>query len=354
MSERSEPLDVEGDVEEVYERFYEEEMTDGLPIIPPSRDRVDRMLGATDREPTESLGEVPPKYGAATVEKVAVNAVMAGCKPAYLPVVIAAVEAMLQEEFNLYGINTTTHPVAPLLVVNGPIVEELNLNYGYNVFGPGWRANATIGRALRLVLLNVGGGTPGKMDRATHGQPGKFSFCIAENERKTPWDPLHVERGFDESTSTVTVFGTEGPHEVNDHISQDGGGVLSVMADVLATVGNNNAIGTRGELVCVFSPEHAETIANDGFSREDVRWFLYDYARNRVGKIRDNGPEGLYDWDTIDIWEKRFHTPDGDARLPLVKRPEDITVLVAGGAGKHSMVLHSFGETTSVTAPIER
>lgn len=352
MDEPPEQLEFDGDIEAVYEQFYDAEMTDGLPIVPPSRERVDRMIAATDRDPNAVLGTVPPKYGVATIENIAINAVMAGCKPAYLPVLTAAVEAMLEDEFNLYGINTTTHPAAPLIVVNGPIVNEINLNYGYNVFGQGWRANATIGRALRLVLLNVGGGTPGKMDRATHGHPGKYSFCIAENERKTPWDPLHVSRGYNEDESTVTVFGTEGPHEVNDHVSRDSGGVLSVMADVLATIGNNNAIGSRGELVCVFGPEHAETVATDGYTREDVQWFLYDYARTRLGKIRRNGPDGLYDWDAIDVWGKRHRMRDPDAAVPLVERPEDVTILVAGGAGKHSMVLHSFGETASVTKSI--
>lgn len=340
-------LDVEGDFEAANEALYREGLTDGLPVVPPTRERVEGMLGAVDRDPGDVVGVVPPRYGDATVEKIAVNAAMAGCEPAYLPVLVAAVEAMTEEEFNLYGVNATTHPVAPLLVVNGPVVDELNVNYGYNVFGQGWRANATIGRAVRLLLVNVGGGEPGGMDRATHGHPGKYSYCIAENERKTPWEPLHVQRGYDPDESTVTVFGAESPHEINDHVSEDAHGVLTVAADVLATIGNNNAYYTQGELVVVFGPEHAQTVARDGFSVEEVRRYLYDQARNRLGKLRQGGMYGIHDW------PERFEVKDDRGRIPLVEDPERINVLVAGGAGKHSMAIHSFGETRSVTKRIE-
>lgn len=347
MTQQSNTLDIEGDFDAVNEKLYREGMTDGLPVIPPTQSRVDEMVAEVDRDRAELVGVIPPKYGDATVEKIAANAVMAGCKPAYLPVILAAVEAMCDDEFNLYGVNATTHPVAPLVVVNGPIVDELRINYGYNVFGQGWRANATIGRAIRFVLLNIGGGNPGEMDRATQGHPGKFSFCIAENERRSPWDPFHVSRGFDEDESTVTVFGAEAPHEINDHVSDAGDGVLTVAADTMATMGNNNAYISKGEITVVFGPEHAETIARDGYSREDVRWFLYDNARNRVGKLRTAGMYGIHDW------EDRFDTADAEAMIPLVQSPDNINVLVAGGAGKHSMGLHSFGETRSITRRID-
>jgi hypothetical protein len=185
--------------------------SDGLPIIPPTPDRVQHMLEGTRRGPQSLIGRIPPRWGDATVEKVAVNAVMAGCLPAYMPVLTTAIEAMLAPEFNLYGIQATTHPVAPLLILNGPLARQLDVNNSYNVYGPGWRANATIGRAIRLLLLNVGGGIPGKGDRSTQGSPAKFAFCIAENETRNPWLPLHVERGFDAGTSTVTVWGGRVP-----------------------------------------------------------------------------------------------------------------------------------------------
>jgi hypothetical protein len=347
MADDSEILDVVSDFEDANEVLYREGVTDGLPVVPPTRERVDAMLDGVDRDPDDVVGVIPPKYGDATVEKIAINAVMAGCEPEYMPVLVTAVEAMTEEQFNLYGVNATTHPVAPMLVLNGPVVDELNVNYGYNVFGQGWKANATIGRAVRLLLVNVGGGQPGEMDRATHGHPGKYSYCIAENARKHPWDPLHVQRGYDEDRSTVTVFGAEAPHEINDHVSEDAQGVLTVTADVLATIGNNNAYYTQGELTVVFGPEHANTVARDGFSVEEVERYLYDQARNRMGKLRQGGMYGIHDW------PERFAVKDGQDRIPLVEEPDRINVLVAGGAGKHSMAIHSFGETRSVTKPIE-
>jgi hypothetical protein len=348
MDNSSETLRLDDDIESAYEDLYREGVTDGLPVIPPTAERVEAMLEGTPLEADESLGGIPPKYSEATVEKIAVNAVMAGCLPSYMPVLTTAIEAMTEDEFNLYGINATTHPVAPLVVVNGPIVDELNVNYGYNVFGQGWRANATIGRAIRLILLNIGGGVPGDMDRATHGHPGKFSYCIAENEKKTPWDPFHVSRGFDEDESTVTVMGVEAPHEINDHVHETPTGIMTVTADVFATVGNNNTHHSHGQLCLVLGPEHAETIARGDWTREDVQWYLYDQARNSIDELKDGGI-------TPDEYtlHRRFETEAGDAEIPLVEDPEDILVLVAGGAGKHSMALHSFGETRAVTKAIE-
>lgn len=343
----SETLSVDGDFEDINDHLYRQGVTDGLPVVPPTAERVERMLEGTERSSEESLGTIPPKYGSATAEKIAINAVMAGCEPDYMPVLIAAVKAMIEDEFNLYGVNATTHPVAPLVVVNGPIVDELNLNYGYNVFGQGWRANATIGRAVRLLLVNLGGGEPGEMDRATHGHPGKYSFCIAENEERNPWDPLHVQRGFDDDESTVTVMGVEAPHEINDHVNETAEGILTTAADTLATVGNNNTHHTHGEVCVVFGPEHAGTIARNGWSREDVQWFLYDNARNKLETLETVGITGNY------TWHHRFPTNNREAMIPLTETPEDITVVVAGGAGKHSMALHSFGETRSVTVAIE-
>jgi hypothetical protein len=344
----SDLVDVDAsDFEAVTRTLYRNNMTDGLPVVPPTRERVEEMAEGTDRDADEVVGVVPPRYGDATVEKIAINAVMAGCKPAYMPVLIAAFEAMTEEPFNLYGVNATTHPVAPLVVVNGPIVDDLRINYGYNVFGQGWQANSTIGRAVRLVLVNVGGGQPGQMDRATHGHPGKFSFCIAENEPKSPWDPLSVRRGFDSGESTVTVFGAEAPHEINDHVSESGTGVLTVASDVIATIGNNNAYYTQGEVTVVFGPEHAQTIARDGYSVEEVQRFIYEHARNRLSKLKTGGMYGIHDW------ADRFDVLDPAARIPLVESPEKVNVLVAGGAGKHSMAIHSFGETHSVTKAVD-
>ncbi|MFC6765001.1 hypothetical protein [Natrinema soli] len=348
LDEQAKRLEIDADFETANEELYRRNLTDGLPVVPPTEERVKAMMTKTDRDPDEVIGVMPPRYGDATVEKIAINAVMAGCKPEYMPVLVAAVAAMCEDKFNLYGINATTHPVAPLLIVNGPIVDDINLNYGYNVFGQGWRSNSTIGRAIRLLLTNVGGGRPGDMDRATHGHPGKFSFCIAENETKSPWESFHVRRGYDSDESTVTVIAAEAPHEVNDHVSEDGGGILTVAADVLATMGHNNAYVTHSEVTVVFGPEHAETISRDSYSVSDVKWFLYDNARNRLGKLKSGGLYGIHDW------ADRFAAATDDAMIPVVEDPKHVNVLVAGGAGKHSMALPSFGETRSVTKPIAR
>jgi len=347
MEYASDSIDIDSDnFESINDSLYDKGMTDGLPVVPPTPDRVERMLAGSDRDPDEKLGAIPPRYGEVTVETLAINATMAGCKSEYMPLLEATVEALTQEDFNLYGVNATTHPVAPLVVVNGPIIDKLDLNYGYNVFGQGQRSNSTIGRTVRLLLVNAGGGEPGVLDRATHGHPGKFSFCIAENEERTPWDPLHVQRGYDEDQSTVTVMGVEAPHEINDHVHDTAEGILNVAADVLATVGNNNCHHSHGEFTIVIGPEHAETIARDGWSREDVQWYLYDQARNSVQDLRT---AGIYDNYTLN---QRFHSDNDEAQIPLVEEPEDIITMVSGGPGKHSMALHSFGETRSVTKPI--
>src|SRR2546422_111037 len=215
-------FDFPGPHEEIDALYQERGWTDGLPIVPPTEAAVREFLRWTDRDPRDVLGVLPPRQGEATVERVAANAVMAGCRPEYLPVVLAGIEALADPLFNLDAIQATTHPVAPLLVVNGPIAREIGLNAGYNAFGQGFRANVTIGRAVRLVLMNVGGGLPGSGDRATQGSPAKLAYCVAENEAESPWEPLHVEAGFPRDVSVVTVFGCEGPHNIQDHYSNTG------------------------------------------------------------------------------------------------------------------------------------
>ncbi|TAK01912.1 hypothetical protein EPO44_08705, partial [bacterium] len=201
---------VDGGVGELNELFYERGWTDGLPIIPPTEGNVRAMLSQSHYEANATLGFLPPSMNPVTVEKLAVNAVLAGCVPDYFPVVLAAVEGLLDEELGLYSMQTATNTTAPLLIVNGPIVKILCLNAGGNLFGPGCRANATIGRAIRLILINIGGEVPGITDPSTHGQPGKYSFCIAEAEDESPWEPLHVELGYPKEQSTVTLIGAGG------------------------------------------------------------------------------------------------------------------------------------------------
>src|SRR5713226_5876282 len=233
---------LKGGYSEINRHYQDQGWTDGLPIVPPTEDDVREFLRFTDRAPREVVAVLPPRQGEATVERVAINAIMAGCRPEYLPVVIAAVEALADPAFNLDSIQATTHPVAPLLIVNGPIARETGINAGYNAFGQGFRANVTIGRAIRLLLMNVGGGLPGTGDRATQGSPAKIAYCVAENEAESPWEPLHVEAGLPADVSIVSAFGCEAPHNIQDHHSNTARGILLTIAGAMGQAGSNNLL----------------------------------------------------------------------------------------------------------------
>src|SRR5438093_7230659 len=252
-------LELDDDYPAINELYVERGWTDGLPIVPPTAERVAEFVRRTERDRHEVVAVLPPRQGEATIEKLAINAVMAGCRPEYFPIVVAAVEAVSQPPFNLDAVQATTHPVAPLLIVNGPIAREIGLNGSYNAFGQGFRANVTIGRALRLVLMNVGGGLPGSGDRATQGNPAKIAYCVAENEAENPWEPLHVEAGLPADASVVTAFGCEGPHNIQDHFSATGLGILLTVAGAMGQGGSNNLLG-RGWPLLSLGPEHAATI----------------------------------------------------------------------------------------------
>jgi len=262
------------DLEELNRYFHERRWSDGMPVIPPTAERVERMLRHTRRAPTDIVASIAPAFGPATVERVAINAVMAGCYPEYLPILLAAADAVSAPEFNLQSIQTTTNPVTPWLIVNGPIIQRLNINSGINCLGPGTWANATLGRALRLILQNIGGGLPGDMDRATQGQPGKFTFCCAENEEANPWEPLHVERGFAPDCSTVTVAGAGGTWNMNTH-AKDTDDLLRVIADTMAFPCSSDYVH-GGSPFLVLSPEHAQILKRDGLSKADVKQCLWD------------------------------------------------------------------------------
>ena len=279
--------------EDLIEVCYENGWTDGLPVVPPTAERVERMLSGTDREPDELIAAVPPKWGRATVEKVAINAVMAGCKPAYLPLILTAVKAMTAEQFNLHGVQVTTSHVGPMLVVNGPIRKQLEINDGFNLFGQGYRANATIGRALRLICTNIGGALPGELDRAAFGHAGKYTCCIAEKEEASPWDAMHVDRGFQADDSTVTIFAAAGPQTVNDHGSNTAEGILNTIAQNISAPGNSS-----GETLLVIGVEHAKTISEDGFSKTDVWRYIVDttqrYSEEDLLLMVAGGPAGRW------------------------------------------------------------
>jgi hypothetical protein len=333
--------------DEVQETFLSRGWSDGLPVIPPTEEKVRAMIAASGRGAADVLGTIPPRFAEASVENVAVNAVMAGCLPEHMPVLVAALEAACDPAFSLYSIQATTHPCAVLMVITGPVVEALGLNAGYGAFAPGNRANATLGRAMRLVQMNVGGALPGKGDQSTQGSPAKYSYCMAENEGATPWEPLRISLGFGAGESTVTVVSGEGPHNINDHVCSSGENILLTVADTMSTIGHNNsgAIGA-GDVWVVLGPEHARHIADDGMGREDIQRFLFEHARNKVGRLRHKAM-----WN-MNAWPEWINADDDEDRVPIVEKPADIGVLVAGGAGKHSCFIPTFGLNKSVTRAI--
>jgi hypothetical protein len=342
-------VECDDDPEAVFELLCAKGWSDGLPVIPPTPERVERMLAYCDRDFGEPVVKIPPRYGAATPIRVAANAVMAGCKPEYFPLVLLALEALAEAPYNLYGTQATTHPCTPLLIFNGPVAAEVGINAGHNVMGNYFRANAAIGRAVRLALVNIGAAIPGTGDMATAGTPAKFTFCVAENEAASPWEPLHVERGFPREASTLTVVAAEGPHNVNDHESLTPEGILTMIAGTMAITGSNNAY-YAGQPVLAFGPEHAATAASDGMAKRDVKQWLHDHATIPLAKFSKEGIERRFRRKLAE----QYASAPLDAPVHMWAKPDDLIVIVTGGAGKHSQYIPTFGNTRSVTRALKR
>jgi hypothetical protein len=285
---------------------------------------------------------VPPEGGVATAGKLAANTVMAGCLPEYFPVVIAAVKAMVEPKFNLLGIQATTNPVAPMLIVNGPIRNQLEINGGRGALGPGWRANATIGRAIRLILLNIGGAKPGEVDKATIGQPGKYTFCLGEFEEQSPWEPFHVEQGFSAQDSTATVIGVQGTQSVIAAYSQPES-ILKMLANAMSAYGNNNYVMFGGNPVLALCPGYANIFHKTGWSKNNIKEWLYEHTKIHISELPDEPHM---------ILRPEYMTMDGDY-LCLCKKPEDLVVIVAGGPEPyHAAYFPNFGDTELSIKPI--
>ena len=306
--------------------------TDGLPVVIPTPARVARMALAGGLEPSLSLGNMGPLGGVATVEKIAVAAVMAGCLPDYFPVVLAACRAILQPTFDLAEMQSTTHCIAPLVIVSGPARAACGLASGFGLMGPGHRANASIGRALRLAMINLGGARPGSSDMALHGHPAKFTFCIAEDEEASPFPPLHTSLGYEAVDSVVSVVGVEGPHSVfftgdaDDPLAAER--LLDTLAKVIANPGSNNVnLGGTAAVVVVLNPDHAAVLAGAGYDRRRIQQALA--ARAVVPRAE------------ISALNRKMLMGEGDP-LPAVRNPDNLLVLVAGGPGLYSMVMPSW------------
>ena len=317
---------------ELFNEMIERGWSDGLPVLPPTGAAVEIMVAASGLDKHFSLGAMPPLNGRAVIEKLAANAVMAGCLPEYFPLVVAATKGVLLPGFNLDSVQTTTGNVAPMIIVNGPCRHRLKINSGANVLGQGWRANATIGRFVQLVKRNIGGSYPGTTCKATLGWPGKYSICVGENEEASPWEPLHVERGFKAEQSTVTAISADASIRASDLDSSKAEGILINFAQKMD--------GPSGpEAIMVICPEHAKIIAGDGFSKKDVQKFIWERAAYRMKDLPD------------ETFEQRVKRRSDlkltrDSVIPVTDRPEDILVIVAGGDGSQSQYIHVWGQST--------
>ena len=327
-----------GDAEDVFEFMFERGLTDGLPVVPPTPERVLWMLTGTRRNPRDIVATVPPNLAPVTVEKIAVNAVMAGCRPEYLPVVIAALEAVCTDQFNIHGVMATTWGATPVIVVNGPIRYRLAMNMGMMALGYGTRSNATIGRAVKLVMRNVGGARPGEIERSTLGAIGKFTTCFAEWEERSPWEPLRVERGFAKEENVVTVFGLEaGSRQIADQTSRTARALVGSLGLGMEACWHPKQHGA-GETLLIVSPEHADTIARDKWSKAQVRARIQEVTARPISELLpdDDSGEGI----TLKALGMTNPTAEQLAqKIPKFRRPEYINIIVAGGdAGKFSAV----------------
>ena len=331
------------DPQKLIEAYYEAGWTDGLPVVPPSDASVEAMLAAGGFRGDEVIGEIAGRNQTVTADKLAINAVMAGCKPEYLPVVVAALKGLCHPDFAYHGPASSTGGSAMVLVVNGPIAKRLAINSGNNAFGQGHRPNATIGRAVRLIMMNAMNTRPGFLDRATLGNPGKYAFCFAEHEEDHPWEPLHVSRGLKREDSAVTLIASNSLYQVYNQLAATPEPLLLCFADALCNMGSPNLKGFNQTLI-VFAGEHADILKAAGWSRLDVQRFLIDHTRRRVADFKRAArmPGAVTAADET-TWRHVF------------EKPEDILIACAGGrAGSWSACLPGWGNrwTRSITTRI--
>jgi hypothetical protein len=326
------------------EAYFERGWTDGLPVVPPTEKSVGEMLAGAGLRADETIGEIRDRHVVVTAQKVAINAAMAGCRPEYVPVVVAAIRGLCHRDFAYHGPASSTGGSAIVLVVNGPVAPAVGINSGNNVFGQGVRANATIGRAVRLVMMNVMNTRPGLLDRATLGTPGKYSFCFAENEEDHPWEPLHVTRGFRRDQSAVTVYASNSLCPVYNQLSSAPEPLLRCFADALCNLGSPNLRGYNQSLI-VFAGEHADLLRQSGWTRRATQTFLVEHARRTVADLKRAGRRpGEVEPADETTWKHAFDDPD------------DLLMVCAGGrAGAWSACLPGWGKkwTRSVTTLVE-
>jgi len=327
--------------EDALEDLHRKGLTDGLPVVVPTPSRVDRMALASGNDPDMVIGAMGPGNGVATIEKIAVAAVMAGCVPDHMPVVLAAVKAVINPVFDLTEMQATTHCTAPLIIVNGPARFSCGpISSGYGALGPGHRANASIGRALRLAMINIGGGRPGSSDMALLGHPGKFTYCLAENEEESPFEPLHTSFGFERDESIVTVMGAEAPHSVLFGADGDDPksykGLLDILAIGLANPATNNAILTGGSALIILNPEHAAVLADAGLNRTTISEELHTRCLHTEKDIKRLVPA---------------FSSNREGNRNAFTGPEQILIMMAGGSGLYSMAIPTWSAGAHKNSP---
>jgi hypothetical protein len=338
-----------GSGDDEFEFMFDQGFSDGLPLVPPTPERVLRMLGGTRRDPQEVLAVMPPNMGEVTVEKVAINAVMAGCKPEYMPVINTVIQAICTDEYNIHGVMATTMGASPVIVVNGPIRERIGMNMKLGALGQGSRANATIGRAVRLVVRNVGGARPGGTERSTLGNPAKFTMCFAEWEERNPWEPMHVERGFKPEDSVVSIFTmSSGPTLIVDQDSRSAAALAGTMGLCLEAAFNPKAHYATDCLLVVV-PEHVDTLVRDGYSKKDLRRRIQEVTARPIRDLVADDISGTgFKQDVV----AKMTEEQLNRKLPKFKSEDDIHIVVAGSeAGKFSGAFHGWatGDIGSIT-----
>ena len=321
-----------------FEFFLEKEWSDGFPVVTPTEERIARMLTGTARDHNDVIGSIPPAMEIATVRSVAVHALMAGCRPEYLPVVIAATELMLRGEFNVNGVQGTMHGVAPMMIVNGPYAADIGIHGGNGCLGPGFRANATIGRAIRLILMNLGAGIPGVSSMTIFGMPSRFTYCLTENMEDHPWESLSVSKGYSGDENVITMAMVESPRFCFDDVSDEPIRLMNGIADTMVAMGSWN-MHTRSDMVVAMGPQHAAICANAGMSRADVHSRLCEMAGR---KVRDLKSGGNWRRERALAFPIEVDPDDDDFFIPAIKNPEDLQLIVAGGWGPCTAVCHGW------------
>jgi len=327
-----------GETIDEFEFFLEKAWSDGLPVVTPTEARLERMLTGTRRDPNELVGRIPPAMEPATVRTIAIHALMAGCKPEYLPVVLGGLDLILRDEFNMNGVQGTMNAAAPLMVVNGPYAERIGLHGGNGCFGPGFRANATIGRAIRLMLFNLGGGIPGVASATIFATPLRYTACVTENMAKSPWESLAVSRGYAPEDDVITCAMVESPRQCFDDVSQEPRRLLRGIADSMVAMGSWN-VHARSDMVVAMGPQHAAICAQAGMCRADVHAELIRTAGRRIRDLKDGG-----NWrrERALAFPEPVDPDDDDCFIRAIKHPADLHLVVAGGWGPCTALCHGW------------